>query len=151
MIRLATRSDLPAVVELVYEFLQETSYSQHCEDVDIDHLQKLAYAVIKQGYVWLLIDGEIVVGCLIAIKEQNIWMPSKISLREMLWYVKEQYRKTIGAGRLFIKFCEMGDHLMSTGEIDGYFTTRMTSTADYDLESRGFRLTEKLYLKDREI
>ena len=38
--------------------------------------------------------------------------------------------------------------MMAAGEIDGYFTTRMTSTVDYDLESRGFRLTEKLYLKD---
>jgi len=38
--------------------------------------------------------------------------------------------------------------LLDNNEIQGYFTTRMTSTVDYDLERRGFRLTEKLYIKD---
>lgn len=148
MIRLATRSDIGAVVDLLTDFLTETSYAEHCEEIDRDHLRKLVFAVQHQGFIWLFCHDEIIVGCLIAVKEQNIWMPSKISLREMVWYVKEQYRNTMGAGRLFIKFCEQGDRMMAAGEIDGYFTTRMTSTVDYDLESRGFRLTEKLYLKD---
>lgn len=150
MIRLATRSDLVVIAELLEEFLLETSYAEFCEEIDHEHLCRLVLAVLHQGYTWLLLDKDIVVGCLIAIKEKNIWMPSKISLREMVWYVKEPYRRTLGAGRLFIKFCEQGDRLMRAGEIQGYFTTRMTSTTDYDLESRGFRLTEKLYLKDRE-
>jgi hypothetical protein len=150
MIRTATRSDLPVLTELITEFLQETAYAEYCAEIDQDHLQRLMYAVIRQGYVWLLCDKEIVVGCLIAVKEQNIWMTNKVSLRELVWYVKEQYRRTLGAGRLFVKFCEQGDAMMQRGEIQGYFTTRMSSTTDYDLESRGFRLTEKLYLKDGE-
>jgi len=148
MIRQATRSDLSAITELLTEFLHESSYASHVAEIDHDHIRRLTYAVLQQGHIWLLCHDEIVVGCLIAVKEQNIWMPSKVSLRELVWYVKEQYRRTLGAGRLFIKFCELGDQLIESGEIDGYFTTRMTSTTDYDLESRGFRLTEKLYLKD---
>jgi hypothetical protein len=62
--------------------------------------------------------------------------------------VREAYRGTTGAGRLFVEFCKTGDRLLNSGEIQGYFTTRMTTTTDYDLERRGFRLTEKLYLKD---
>jgi len=150
MIRTATRSDVLAIADLLQDFLMETSYAEHCEEIDLDHLRKLVFAVLHQGYIWLLCHNEIIVGCLIAVREQNIWMPNKISLREMVWYVQEPYRKTMGAGRLFIKFCEKGDELMMAGQIQGYFTTRMTSTEDYDLESRGFRLTEKLYLKDQE-
>lgn len=148
MIRLATRSDLPVIAELITEFLQETSYAKHADAVDRQHLLRLAYTVLHQGYIWLLWHDQTCVGLLIAVKEQNIWMPDKVSLREMVWYVKEQYRKTLGAGRLFVKFCEKGDELMARGEIEGFFTTRMTSTTDYDLEKRGFRLTERLYLKD---
>ena len=148
MIRLATRSDLPVIAELITEFLQETSYANHADAVDRQHLLRLAYTVLHQGYIWLLWHDQTCVGLLIAVKEQNIWMPDKVSLREMVWYVKEQYRKTLGAGRLFVKFCEKGDELMASGEIEGFFTTRMTSTTDYDLEKRGFRLTERLYLKD---
>jgi hypothetical protein len=62
--------------------------------------------------------------------------------------VREAYRGTTGAGRLFVEFCKTGESLLNSGEIQGYFTTRMTTTTDYDLERRGFRLTEKLYLKD---
>lgn len=148
MIRLADRSDLNRVTDLILDFLQESSYAKHTEEVDRDYIRKLVYAVIKSGYIWIMFNDQIAVGILIAVKEQNIWMPSKVSLRELVWYVKEEYRKTIGAGRLFIKFCEQGDELMANGEIDGYFTTRMNSTTDYDLEKRGFRLTESLYLKD---
>ena len=148
MIRLATRADLNVIADLICEFLQETSYAKHTNAVDRQHILRLAYAVLHQGYIWMLWNGQVCVGLLVAVKEQNIWMPDKVSLREMVWYVREEYRKTLGAGRLFVKFCEKGDELMAAGEIEGFFTTRMTSTTDYDLERRGFRLTEKLYLKD---
>jgi hypothetical protein len=148
MIRLATRSDLNIIADLIIDFLQETSYAKHTDHVDRQHILRLAYAVLHQGYIWMLWNDKVCVGLLIAVKEQNIWMPDKVSLREMVWYVKQEYRKTTGAGRLFIKFCEKGDELMEAGEIEGFFTTRMTSTTDYDLERRGFRLTEKLYIKD---
>lgn len=148
MIRLANRSDLPIIADLIIEFLQETSYAKHIDSVDRQHILRLAYTVLHQGYIWMLWHDQVCVGILVAVKEQNIWMPDKVSLREMVWYVREQYRRTLGAGRLFVKFCEKGDELMESGEIEGFFTTRMTSTTDYDLEKRGFRLTERLYLKD---
>jgi hypothetical protein len=148
MIRLATRSDLNLVTDLIIEFLNVTSYTKHTEVIDREHIKKLVFSVIHHGYIWLYFNGEVAVGLLVAVKEQNIWMPNKTSLREMVWYVREEYRGTIGAGRLFIEFCQQADELLNNDEIQGYFTTRMTSTRDYDLESRGFRLTEKLYLKD---
>jgi hypothetical protein len=148
MIRLATRSDIPALESLLEDFLLETAYAEHCEEMNPTHLKKLLFAIIHQGYVWVLCHNEVLVGCLIAVKEQNVWIPSKVSLRELVWYVKEEYRKTMSAGKLFVEFCKKGDELLERGDIQGYFTTRMTTTTDYDLESRGFRLTEKLYLKD---
>lgn len=148
MIRTATRSDLSALTELLTEFLSEGSYTEHLEDLDPDHLRSLVYVILQQGYIWLLCHDHVIVGCLIAVKEPNIWIPSKVSLRELVWYVKEPYRRTPGAGRLFVKFCQLGDQLKASGEIAGYFTSQMASTDYLDLESRGFRLTERLYLKD---
>lgn len=148
MIRLATRADLNLVTDLIIEFLTDTSYTKHTEVIDREHIKKLVFSVIHHGYIWLYFNDKIAVGLLVAVKEQNIWMPNKTSLRELVWYVREEYRGTIGAGRLFIEFCQQADELLNNDEIQGYFTTRMSSTQDYDLESRGFRLTEKLYLKD---
>jgi hypothetical protein len=47
--------------------------------------------------------------------------------------------------------CRHCDKLLLDKKIDGYFTTRMSTTVDYDLEKRGFKMTEKLYLKDEVI
>ena len=65
--------------------------------------------------------------------------------------MREEYRRTPAGGRLFIEFCRHGEELLLNKQIDGYFTTRMNSTASYDLEKRGFREVERLFLRDREI
>jgi len=148
MIRPATRTDLNTVTDLIVEFLSSTSYNKHTENIDRQHLAKIVFSLLHSGYIWLYFNGEIAVGLLAAVREQNVWMPNKTSLRELVWYVREEYRGTLGAGRLFVKFCEQGDVLLANDQIQGYFTTRMTSTTDYDLERRGFKLTEKLYIKD---
>jgi hypothetical protein len=148
MIRLATRSDLNLVTDLLTEFLLETSYDKHTDEIDSAHIKKLVFSVLQHGYIWLYFNGEVAVGLLVAVKEQNVWIPNKVSLRELVWFVRQEYRGTVGAGRLFIEFCQQAERLLNNGSIQGYFTTRMTTTQDYDLESRGFRLTEKLYLKD---
>lgn len=148
MIRSAARSDLNTVTFLLLEFLQSTSYNSHTLNADPEHIKRLAYSLLYSGYTWLYYADDTPVGILIAVKEPNIWIPEKKSLRELVWYVREDYRGTVGAGRLFVEFCNTGDRLLNSGEIQGYFTTRMTTTTDYDLERRGFRLTEKLYIKD---
>ncbi len=150
MIRIADRSDLDTVTDLVIEFLQATSYDNHlASGVDRAHIQKLVYAVLKMGRVWLAEIDTVAVGLLIAVKEQNIWMPDKVSLRELVFFVREEYRRGTAAGRLFKVFCTEAETLLNNGDIDGYFTTRMGTTDSYDLESRGFRLVENLYLKDQ--
>ncbi len=148
MIRSATRSDLNTVTDLIMEFLQTTSYHDHVQATDHGHIRRMMYALLYSGYIWLYYDTDTPVGLLVAVKEANTWIPEKKSLRELVWYVRESHRGTVGAGKLFVEFCRTGDRLLNTGEIDGYFTTRMSTTTDYDLERRGFRLTEKLYLKD---
>jgi hypothetical protein len=50
---------------------------------------------------------------------------------------------------LFKTYCQQGEKLLEENKIEGYFTTRMTTTDEIDLERRGFRLTEKTYLKER--
>jgi hypothetical protein len=148
VIRLAGRGDLNSVTHLLVEFLSSTSYNSHTQGVDREHIKRLAYSILYSGYTWLLFDGTTAVGILIAVKEKNIWMPVRTSLRELVWYVDKEHRGSVGAGRLFVEFCKKGDELLEQGQIQGYFTTRMSTTTDYDLERRGFRLTEKLYLKD---
>lgn len=149
MIRLADRGDLNRVADIIVEFLADTSYTEHTEgNVNIQYIRRLVFNILTVGYVWLWEQDDEVLGLLAAVKEPNVWIPSKTSLRELVWYVRPEHRGSASAGKLFVKFCQTAEALKEAGHIQGYFTTRMGTTADYDLESRGFRLTEKLYLKD---
>jgi len=150
MIRLATRDDLVEIATLVEEEVGSSPYSHLFTPAEINatHLRTIIFNCLHLGYIWVDVRAEGIVGYLIAIREPNVWVPSRTSLREFAWYVRPAYRGGISGGRLFVKFCEQGDRLIAAGTIDAYFTTRMSNTADYDLESRGFRLTEKLYVKE---
>jgi hypothetical protein len=73
MIRLATRSDLNLVTDLLTEFLLETSYNKHTDVIDTAHIKKLVFSVLQHGYIWLYFNGEVAVGLLVAVKEQNVF------------------------------------------------------------------------------
>jgi hypothetical protein len=148
MIRLATASDISGIYDLISEFLQNTAYTEHSTELNEQHLKKLVYASLHLGKIWLYEEDSQAQGLLIAIKEQNLWMPDKHSLRELVWYVRPQYRHKPSAARLFVEFCREGEKMLNNKEINGYFTTRMSTTTDYDLTKRGFREVERLFLKD---
>lgn len=150
MIRLATSADTMKVVGLLRLFLSETSYEQakHAID-DLENLCKVVWTVHQFGYIWLAFDQEDPVGLLMAVKEPNMWSPKHKQLRELVWYVRPEYRTSTLGGKLFLKYCELGDDLMNNNIIEGYFTTRMATSPEINLERRGFRLKEYTYLKER--
>ena len=149
MIRLADHKDTFVVVELLRRFLTETSYSQAEQAIkDTENLCKITWLVQQHGYIWLAFQDEEPVGLLMAVKEPNMWLPSARELKELVWYVVPEHRQSSQGGKLFLQYCKKGDELLSRGEIQGYFTTQMTTTRNIDLESRGFKLTERTFLKE---
>ena len=149
MIRLATDSDTLIVVELLRRFLSETSYSQAEQATkDTEHLCKLTWTIKQYGYIWLAFVDDEPVGLLMAVKEPNMWLPSARELKELVWYVVPEARSSTVGGKLFLQYCKKGDELLAKKEIQGYFTTQMTTTRSIDLERRGFKLTEQTFLKE---
>jgi hypothetical protein len=150
MIKLAQSiQDIQKVINLLGDFLSDTAYKQGAQAAqNREHLGKIAYTVKNSGYIWLAEKDE-PEGLLMATVEPNMWFPQVRQLRELVWYVKPQSRCSVVSGRLFAEFCRKGDELLTQGLIEGYFTTRMGTTSDYNLERRGFRLTESTYLKER--
>ena len=150
MIKMAhTLMDARHIIKLMQRFLTDTSYNQAEEaSRDVEHLGKLAFTFLNNGYVWLAFDGEEPVGILIAIKEPNMWNPKITQLRELVWYVVPEKRNSTVGGRLFKQYCLKGDELKKQGKINVYFTSMMSSTEACDLERRGFRCTERTYIKE---
>lgn len=150
MVRLATHNDTTALVDLLREFLSETSYSKAEQAVlDREHLCKIIWMVQQHGYAWIAEKDGLAVGLLLAIKQPNMWVPKAIELRELVWFVLPEHRKTSIGGKLFLAYCSQADLLLSQGKIQGYFTTRMSTTDSIGLQRRGFRLTEQTFIKER--
>lgn len=149
MIRQATHKDTLVTVALLRKFLGETAYKQAALAAkDLEHLSKIVWTCLQYGYVWLAYNDEEPIGMLMAVKEPNMWLPRANQLRELVWYVVPEHRHTTVGGKLFLTYCQRAQKLLDTGVIDGYFTTRMSSTDPIDYERRGFRLTEQTYLKE---
>lgn len=148
--QIGTMVEARDAIRLLQEFLKETPYQQAQSAVnDIEHLGKLVFAIMNNGYIWVAYSDDKPVGLLMAVKEPNLWAPKCAELRELVWFVLPEHRQSTIGGRLFKKFCQRGDQLIAEQAIEGYWTTRMSTTDNIDLERRGFRLTEKTYLKER--
>lgn len=150
MIRQATNiEDLSDAVEVVQQFLCETSYSQGtAASKNIHHIGALIHGIFRQGSIWLAYADDRPVGILAAVIEPNMWIPEIRQMREIVWFIDSQHRSTTLGGKLWLKYQETAEMLLAQGTITGYFTTKMTTTDPINLERRGFRLTEMTYLKE---
>lgn len=149
MIRIATHKDSKIIVDLLKEFLQNTAYAQAKIAIeDTENLCKLTWMILQHGYIWLAFINDEPVGLFAAIKQPTMWTSRVRELRELVWYVKPEHRKNTIGGKLFLKYCKKGELLIKQGEIDFYFTTRMSTTDPYNLERRGFRLVEQTFIKE---
>jgi hypothetical protein len=136
-------------IDLLQCFLKNTVYKQSISaSANREHLGRLVKAVNTSGDIWIAYKDKIPAGLLLAVIEPNMWAPKISHYRELVWFVKEEYRSTPIGGRLFLTYCRRAEELMSKGVIQGYFTTQMTTTSPIDLESRGFRSVERTYLKE---
>jgi len=148
-IRTATRTDFRSIIELLAGYFAESTYGLHVnEQVDADYATRILFQVQHQGQIWLAYSDAELVGVLAVVREPNIWFPRKIALKEMVWYVKKSARGTSAGGRLFLAYEHWAQEQLSNGLADAYFMTEMSTTSPIDLERRGFRLAERLYIKD---
>jgi N-acetylglutamate synthase-like GNAT family acetyltransferase len=148
-IRTATRSDLRSIIDLLAGYFAESTYGLHVnEQVDADHATRLLFQVLHQGRIWLAYDDAELVGVLAVVREPNVWFPKKIALKEVAWYVTKAARTTSAGGRLFLAYEQWAQEQLSNGMVDAYFMTEMSTTSPIDFERRGFRLAERLYIKD---
>jgi hypothetical protein len=101
MIRLATRYDIPRLLEIVEAYAYENPIK--CLGKSHNHFPKyveeLLFSIIA-GRGFIYIDNNMR-GAIIAIKQGNVWSPKVKELNELLWWVEPEYRNgTIGGRRL---------------------------------------------------
>lgn len=138
MIRLATRYDIPRLMEFVeaYAYANPVTALGKQANHDPKHVEQLLFEIIM-GKGFALIDKQMR-GTIIAVKQRNIWCPQVKELHELLWWVDPENRGSVG-GRLWLEFDKIASEMMSKKEVDLVFTSISASGPFIDYTKRGYK------------
>ncbi|HSG62696.1 MAG TPA: hypothetical protein VLA24_14805 [Pseudomonadales bacterium] len=138
MIRLATRYDIPRLLEIVEAYAYENPIK--CLGKSHNHFPKyveeLLFSIIA-GRGFIYIDNNMR-GAIIAIKQGNVWSPKVKELNELLWWVEPEYRNGTIGGRLWKAFDERAEEMLKAGDIDFVVTSISANGPLIDYTKRGY-------------
>lgn len=148
MIRLATRYDIPRLLEIVEAYAFENTIKKLGESNNHfpKYVEQLLFSII-QGHGFIFIDSHLR-GAIIAYKNSNIWSPKVKELNELLWWVEPEYRNGTVGGRLWKAFDERAQRMLELGEID-YVCTSISATGPLiDFSKRGYKPLGASFVKE---
>lgn len=138
MIRLATRYDIPRLLEIVEAYAYENPIK--CLGKQHNHFPKyveeLLFSIIA-GRGFIYIDNNMR-GAIVAIKQGNVWSPKVKELNELLWWVEPEYRNGTIGGRLWKAFDERAEAMLKAGDIDFVVTSISANGPLIDYTKRGY-------------
>lgn len=147
MIRQINRFDYDKLCEFMIEFAGETGIETFDRTTyDYAHAKNVLLRCEKTGVSLVSeVNGEIA-GMILSMRVQEIWMPDVIRLRELAWWVSPEYRHTTAGARLFSEYKRQAQAMVDQGKITGYTITKLSTSPDFDYESRGFKFIEATYM-----
>jgi hypothetical protein len=148
MIRLATRYDIPRLLEIVEAYAYENPIktlgkTQHHNP---KHVEQLLFSIIL-GKGFILIDNHMR-GALIAIKQNNIWSPDVKELHELLWWVEPEHRNGSVGGRLWKEFDKIGTEMLSCGDVNYVITSVSAKGPLIDYTKRNYKAVGASFVKE---
>tara|TARA_R110001606_G_scaffold8060_1_gene35393 strand:- start:10192 stop:10644 length:453 start_codon:yes stop_codon:yes gene_type:complete len=147
MIRFADLKDFDRIMEMMIDFANSSPYKAHHNPQYNDrHVRTLLTHIMQNGVILVgEIEGELQ-GMLIGIVNSDPWLPEIKTMREIAWWVAEDYRMTTLGYKLLKKYIEVGKELQHKEKINGFTLTLMQKSPDLDLESRGWNKVERNYM-----
>ena len=146
-IRHANKFDFPEIVAMLHRFKlkgpTEISNSFHNET----HVATV-YAHIMAGRGLALVaekDGKLA-GMLIGIVDSLVWDPDTRIMREIVYWVDEEYRGSTAGYRLLAQYVKEGDEMVDSGRITAYSMVKMINSPDLKFEKFGFKKTEEVWV-----
>lgn len=148
MIRLATRYDIPRLMEIVEAYAFENPITNLGKQANHDYkyVESLLFGILM-GRGFIFID-ENMRGAIIALKTPNIWCPKLMELNELLWWVEPEYRNGTIGGRLWKAFDAEANKLLEQGDIDFVITSISASGPLIDYSKRGYKPVGANFVKE---
>ena len=146
-IRHANKFDFPEILEMLHRFKLKgpTTISNNFSNNDY---VATVYAHIMAGRGLALVaekDGKLA-GMLIGMIDSLIWDPDTRVLREIVYWVDEEYRGSTAGYRLLAQYVKEGDEMVDSGRVTAYSMVKMINSPDLKFEKFGFKKTEEVWV-----
>jgi len=148
MIRFAEFKDFDRIMEMMINFANHAPVDAlHEPEYEYRRIQHLLANIISKGCIILATDeDDVAQGMIIGIIFEDMWLPQVKTLKEVAWWVEEEYRNTSMGYKLLLEYVKFGKKLKKAGSVDNFTLTNMSISPDFDLEKRGWREIETNYV-----
>lgn len=148
MIRIATKYDIPMLLQMIEKYNAEIAIEKYKDQSlwDRQYISNLLFSLIV-GKGFIIIDDEYR-GMLLAVITPNVWCPKSYELNEMAWWVEPESRHGTLGGKLWLEFNKQAQKLLDEKRVDVVYTSLMVGSPTIDYSKRGFKLLETKYFRE---
>jgi len=148
IIREATKFDIDKVIELVKNFYDAVELDlKNYGDLDLEYVNKLYHHIILGGGTCVVAEhNDKLVGIILALKNPNIFYPTKTVLNELLIYVEPDHRKSSACYKMLSKYKKIAEKMIENNEITTYTVTKTEQLDQIKFEKLGYRKTEEVWV-----
>lgn len=146
-IRHANKFDFPEILAMLHRFKMQGP-TQISNSFSNEEYVATVYAHIMAGRGLALVaekDGKLA-GMLIGMIDSIIWDPDTRILREIVYWVDEEYRGSTAGYRLLAQYVKEAQEMVDEGRITAYSMVKMTNSPALKFEKFGFVKTEEVYV-----
>lgn len=147
MIRQANKWDLPRVIEMLEHYQQATTWKRLAQrDLKPHAAMILTHLYSGAGVIFVAEKDYDLVGCLVAVKNMNMWDPTIFQLDEIAYWVEPEHRGGTAGYRLIKTYVDYAESLKQAGQIEAYTISKMVNSPNLKYDKFGFEKIEEKWI-----
>lgn len=145
--REATRHDKLQIKAMLIDFSEESQLAvtlgveNFGKDEYLDHL--LDKIIVGHGIIYLAEDRGLIMGMF----TPSVWCDKTLTLHELAWYVKPEFRGSTIGYRLFKAFISFGNRMKASGRIKHFVMGKMASSPAIKYDKFGFKKIDESWIQ----
>ena len=134
MIRQATKFDKTEIIKIMKQFRLEADLPEYVSAENEQYWNLLLDTILAGKGVIFIEEGK---GLLMAMIHPTIWDNTVLTMQELAWYVKPEFRNSTIGYRLLKSYIEYGNELKEDGRIKFFSISKMDTSPDIKYQNLG--------------
>jgi N-acetylglutamate synthase-like GNAT family acetyltransferase len=146
MIRDANQFDVPAILDMLRQYRNQTPLAFLNEADDADYITQVLADIMAGRGLLLVSETDKINGMLMAGISPSAWSPKHLVMTEMAYWVNPEARGGTAGHRLLKEYVVRGTELKKQGRIAAFFVSKMANSPDLKYGRFGFTKLEEFWV-----